>query len=531
MSGSKSSASFPAVATLGRCIILAVALAGCAKREAPQASPAVAPQILRLSQRNEPADLDPAKTTLADEFGILRTLFEGLLIPGADGGTPRPGAATRFAVSPDGLTYTFHLRPDGRWSDGTAVTAAHFIDAYRRILSPANAGPKANVFYGVKNARAFATGKLNDFAAVGFSAPDARTLVITLAGPNPRFPYAVASGPWLPVRTDVVVKHGRNWTRPENFVGNGPFLLAEWRPDQRIVVRKNPAWHNASGVKLAEIHFVRFDSGDSEERAYRAGQVEATMAVPFSKVPSYTRERTAELHKRAMIETRYLSFNTQRPPLNDARVRRALALAIDRTQLAERVLQGGQPATGRFVPPALRAAVEPDLSTVEHQHDPAAARALLAAAHLTPKNFPRLELSFWSSPAVLEAIQAMWRQELGLEVALAQREARVHLAALSTGAYDIAFMTAIPDLADPADLLGDFTTGAPENYPHWGDAAFDAALTRGDIAAAERRLLEAVPLTPLYFNTKIWLMSPRVHGWAEDGLWSRSYEQVFLDEK
>ncbi|MEI6465518.1 MAG: hypothetical protein WCQ89_12405, partial [Verrucomicrobiota bacterium] len=167
----------------------------------------------------------------------------------------------------------------------------------------------------------------------------------------------------------------------------------------------------------------------------------------------------------------------------------------------------------------------------EHQHDPASSRALLAAAHLTPKNFPRLELSFWSSPAVLEAIQAMWRQELGLEVALAQREARVHLAALSTGAYDIAFMTAIPDLADPADLLGDFTTGAPENYPHWGDAAFDAALIRGDIAAAERRLLEAVPLTPLYFNTKIWLMSPRVHGWAEDGLWSRSYEQVFLDEK
>jgi oligopeptide transport system substrate-binding protein len=232
-----------------------------------------------------------------------------------------------------------------------------------------------------------------------------------------------------------------------------------------------------------------------------------------------------------MIETRYLSFNTQRPPLNNPRVRRALALALDRTQLTERVLQGGQPATGRFVPPALRAAVEPDLSAVEHSYDPAAARALLAAAKINPKTLPRLELSFWSTPAVLEAIQAMWRRELGIDVALAQREARVHLAALATGGYDIAFITAIPDIADPADLLGDFTTGAPENYPHWSDAAFDAALARGDTPAAERRLLEAAPLTPLYFNTKIWLMSPRIRGWQEDGLWSRCYQQVFLNER
>lgn len=531
MSGSKSSAGRRAAAALGGCLVLALAVTGCAKREAKQPTPAAAPQILRLSQRNEPADLDPAKTTLPDEFGILRAVLEGLLIPGPDGGAPRPGAAARFTVSADGLTYTFHLRPDGRWSDGAPVTAVHFVDSYRRVLTPATAAPKANVFYGVRNARAYATGQLTDFAAVGFAAPDARTLVVTLATPNPRFPYTVASGPWLPVRTDVVTKHGRNWTRPDNFVGNGPFVLAEWRADQRIVARKNPAWHGAAGVQLSEVHFVRFDSGDSEERAYRAGQVEATMAVPFSKVPVYARDRGAELHRRAMIETRYLSFNTRRPPLNDPRVRRALALAIDRTLLVERVLQGGQPATGRFVPPALRAPVEPDLSAVEHHHNPAAARALLAAAGVTAKNFPRLELSFWSTPALLEAIQAMWRQELGVDVALVQREARVHLAALATGGYDIAFITAIPDIADPSEMLGDFATGAPENYPHWSDPVFDAALARGDTPAAERRLLDAAPLTPLYFNPKIWLMSPRVHGWQEDGLWSRCYQQIFLDEK
>lgn len=498
-------------------------LAGCSPREAN----AVQPQVLRLSQRNEPADLDPARTTLADEFGILRALLEGLLIPGDSGGPPQPGAAARWDVSADGHTYTFHLRPDALWSDGVPVTAAHFLAAYRRLLTPGTAAPKAHVFFAVKGARAFATGTLADFGAVGFRAPDPHRLVIELEAPSPRFPYTVASGPWLPVRTDVVERHGRAWTRPEHFVGNGPFLLAEWRADQRIIARRNPAWHGAARVRLDEVQFVRLDSGDSEERAYRAGQIEATMAVPFSKVPTYAKERAAELHRQPMIETRYLAFNTRRPPLDDPRVRRALSLALDRPTLTERVLQGGQAPAGRLLPPALRRAGEPDLPS-EHRHDPAAARRLLAAAGVEARNFPRMELSFWSSPALVEAVQAMWRRELGLQVDLAQREARVHLDALATGAYDIAVVAAIPDVADPADLLGDFLQDAPENYPRWRDAAFDAALRAGDTTAAEIRLLEAAPLAPLYFNTKVWLMSPRVRGWQEDGLWTRCYQQVSL---
>ena len=519
MSGWKSSVALLLAAALP-------GLAGCSRHETATATP----QVLRLSQRNEPADLDPARTTLADEFGILRALLEGLLIPGENGGTPQPGAATGWDVSADGRTYTFQLRPDARWSDGVPVTAEQFIAAYRRLLTPATAAPKAAVFFSVRNARAFANGTLRDFAAVGFRAPSTHTLVIDLEAPNPRFPHLVASGPWLPVRTDVVERHGRAWTQPENFVGNGPFVLTAWRADQRIVARRNPAWHGAAGVRLAEVQFVRFDSGDSEERAYRAGQIEATMAVPLSKVAAYERERGPELHRQTMIETRYLAFNTRRPPLDDPRVRRALSLALDRRKLTERVLLGAQSPADRLLPPALRRAGEPDSLASRHQHDPATARTLLAAAGVNPRNFPRLELSFWSNPPLLEAVQAMWRQELGLEVALAQREARVHLAALATGGYDIALVAAIPDVADPADLLGDFLSGAPENYPGWSDAGFDAAVRRGDLAAAESRLLEAAPLAPLYFNTKVWLMSPRVRGWQEDGLWTRCYQQVFLAE-
>jgi len=520
---------------------LALASVGCGRHDVP-AGARPSSQILRLSQRNEPADLDPAITSLPDEFGILRALLEGLLVPGPNGGEPQPGVAERFEVSADGLIYTFPLRRAAAWSNGDPVRAGDFVSAYRRLLTPATAAPKATAFYPVKNARGFATGTLRDFTAVGIRAADEHTLVVTLEQPTPRFPYYVASGPWLPVHGPTVERHGRKWTSPGNFVGNGPFTLAEWRPHQRIVVRKNPRWHGAAGVRLAEIQFVYFDNGDAEERAYRSGQIDATMAVPSSKVEVYARERPAELHRTPMIETRYLAFNTQRPPLTDERLRRALALAVDREAIVQRVLKGGQPATGRLVPPALRGTA----SQLAHEHgfDPKRARALLAAAGLDARTLRPLEASCWSSSQtpVLEAVQAMWQQELGLRLTITLREAKVHLAALAAGNYDIGFITAIPDVADAFEILDDFVGDSPENYPHWHDAQFDQGmLAARAISAAKPRaaaladledgLLAAAPVTPIYHNPKIWLMSPRVRGWQEDGLWSRCYHTVYFDEK
>lgn len=516
-------------------------LAGCGQRDAVS-PPSDSAQVLRLSQRNEPADLDPATATLPDEFSLLRALSEGLLVPGPSGAAPRPGAAERFDVSADGLTYTFHLRARAQWSNGDPVTATDFLESYRRLLTPATAAPKASVFFAVKNARAFVSGEIADFSTVGFRAPDANTLVVTLAQPSPRFPHYVASGPWIPVNLRVVARHGRAWTRPENFVGNGPFLLAEWRPHQHIVVKRNPAWHGAAGVRLTEIRFLHFDNEDAEDRAYRTDQIDATMAVPRSKLDAYAQERPAEVHRAPMIETRYLTFNTQRPPLNDERVRRALALAIDRRTIAERVLRGGQRPADRLVPPALR----PDqpASPAEFRYDPIAARQMLAATGLDPKSVKPLEMSAWSQSQVpvLEAVQAMWREVLGIETVITTRDLKVHFSALATGDYDVGFVAAIPDVADAANLLTDYLTGTLENYPRWSDTAFDRMFAQASaladaagqaqgLARAEDRLLEATPVAPLYFNTKIWLMSPRVRGWQEDGLWGRSYAPVFLDPK
>ncbi len=534
------------------CLFAATLLGPACSKQTPASSSTSAdaaapatPQILRVGQRNEPADLDPARVTLPDEFAILRALLEGLLIPGpTPGADPLPGAAARYEVSADGLVYTFHLRPAARWSDGSPLTAADFVASFRRVLTPATAAPKANVFFGVTNARAFATGQLADFAAVGIRSADTHTLVVTLDQPNPRFPHYVASGPWLPVHLPTVEKHGRKWTAPENFVGNGPFTLAEWRAQQRLVLRRNPRWHSTASVRLAEIHVVRLDSGDTEERAFRAGQIDVTMGVPQTKIDVYARERPADLRRAEMLETRYLSFNTRRPPLDHPAFRRALSLALDRQRIVDRVTRGGQPVAATLVPPALSPPRTTSATDSFHRFDPAAARAAFDASGLTRAALPRLELTAWSPSQVpvLEAIQAMWRETLGLETAIAIRDAKVHLDALATGNYDIGFITAIPDVADAANLLADFVTGAPENYPQLRDAAFDTAFTAAlavadpaartaALAAAERHLLATGALAPIYFNTKVWLMSPRVRGWQEDGLWSRTWHTLSLDEK
>ena len=529
------------------CLFSAIASA-CSKSEKSAASgtpTTSAAQILRISQRNEPSDLDPATATLPDEFFILRALSEGLLIPDPAGGAPLPAAAANYDVSADGLIYTFHLRPEATWSDGSRVTAADFLSTYRRILTPGTAAPKAHLFDAVKNARAFLTSVVTDFSTVGFAAPTPLTFVVTLAQPSPRFPYYVASGPWLPVNSRAVAQHGRTWTQPGHFVGNGPFTLIEWRQQQRIVVKKNPRYRATATVQLDEIQFIRLDSGDTEERAYRAGQVDVTLSVPFTKIEPYQRDRPAEIHRAPLAETRYLSFNTQRPPLSDARVRRALALAIDRQKIVERITRGGQTPAKNFCPVPIDTPLLLDPSIWAPRLDPPlAARFLAEAGFPGGKNFPRCELTAWSPSQVpvLEALQAMWREHLGIEVTIAIREAKIHLSALAAGTYDIAFVTTLVDVADATAVLSEFTTGAPGNYPHWSDADYDARLARLTAtrdpgaratlqAEADDHLLREAVVAPLYLNTRTWLMSPRVHGWSEDAFWSRHYHGVRMDAK
>lgn len=539
-------------------------LAGCAKH--PPAAPAgppgpAAPAVLRLSQRNEPATLDPQLATLPDEFIVIRALTEGLVSPAPDG-LPRPrsgvmaGVAESWETSREGTTWIFHLRGGAKWSNGDPVTAGDFVFTIRRALNPALAAPKAPLFFGLRNAAAFYRGEITDPTAIGAAAPTDQVLVLTLEHPLPQLLSLVASGPWLPVHAATVMKFGDTresaWSRPGNYVGNGPFVLSEWRPHEEITVTKNPHFRAAGNVRLDAIRFQIFDNENTEERAFRAGQVDVTMTVPVSKLDS---PQPPVLRRQALAETRVLVFNVRRPALADVRVRQALSLALDRAQLVNAVLRGGQVPTTTIVPPGLgpyrsAGAVNappnavpgslPNSAPGPATDDLTEARRLLAAAGFPGgRGLPKLHLSSWTSNPVLEAIQQMWHQGLGVETEIEVRDARVHVAALRSGDYDIGFLPVIPDYGDPLAVFDTFVSSSPDNYAHWSNPRYDALVDEAGRTLdagrrlqleqkAEELLLADLPAAPLYFNVQNYRVAPRVAGWREDPLWTRFYLELSL---
>jgi len=513
--------------------------AGCKPRPANVAG---GPVPLRISQRNEPADLDPALAILPDEFFVIRALSEGLVLPVMPGETePTPGIANRWETSLDGLTWTFHLRPAEIWSNGEPLTAQDVLASYKRVLTSGTAAPRADLFYPVDHARDYLTGKISDFSSVGFSAPDAHTLVVRLFQPNPYFLDYVASGAWIPTNPRTIAQWAHTWTLPGHFVGNGPYVLAEWTPHRRIRVTRNPRYRAAAAIQVGELQFLRYDDGNTEERAYRAGDVDITMSVPTDRIPVYQRERPHEIYRAALAETRYLTFNTLRKPLDNRSVRQALALAIDRTRLAESVARAGQQPAYRLLPPGLRSSNDavPLLGLGEAEGAgpgafAAAREALAVAGYPGGQGFPVLELTGWSpTTPILDAIQAMWKETLGINVNIQYREARVHMAAIREGNYDIGVIALIPAVEDPALALEEFSSSNPNNYSHWSEAETEGdPEARADrLLAAENRLMNAAPISPLYYNDKNWLMQPEVRGWRENPLWTRDYLRLWLDHR
>lgn len=509
--------------------VLCLLSTACSRRE-----PAPAGHVFRIAQRNEPATLDPQRATLPDEFFIIRALSEGLLTPDPAGGAPLPGAAERWEVSADGLAYTFHLRPDAKWSNGEPVTAQDFAWSIQRMLDPSTAAPKAALFFPLKNAEAYYRDHKKTFGSVFVRTPDAGTLQLELAQPTADFPAIVASGPWIPVHR-LTAERLRTGSRTD-YVGNGPFVLAGWRPNQDITVRRNPAYWDAARVRLEEIRFLAFDNGDSEERAFRAGLVDVTMDVPYSKLAAYRADQPAVLRNVPLHETRYLALNTTRPPLNDVRVRHALAVSIDRRALAEKILRGGQQPAFSFLPAGL-GGYQPATGLTENAAE--ARRLLREAGFPDGRGFPRLEMSTWGSTVVLEAIQQMWQRELGLTVTIARREGSTHLAALRAGDYDIALAPAIPDYNGASDLFNQLRSGHHGNYPHWTNPDYDRLVTKAGqldstarnttYQSAEKVLLGEMPVIPLYFNAQNFLVQPAVKGWQADRLWTRFYRDVAME--
>jgi len=269
-------------------------LAGCGRRET-RVQIGNREQILHLGNLSEPKDLDPHVVTGISAYNVIAALLEGLVTedPNDPSLKPVPGVAESWSVSDDQLVYTFRLRPNAQWSNGAPVTTTDFLFSYQRMLSPNLGSPYAYMLHLLKNGRAYNHGELPDFGKVGVKAIDTLTLELTLESPTPSFLSQMNHWAWFPVHPPTILAHGKmdelgtQWTRPGNFIGNGPFTLASWRQNQAITVKKNPLYWDADTVKLNEIHFYPIGDHIIEERSFRAGQLHITGTVPIDRTAYY----------------------------------------------------------------------------------------------------------------------------------------------------------------------------------------------------------------------------------------------------
>ncbi len=509
--------------------LIALLFGACSKRET-RVEAGNRTQSIHLGNLGEPNDLDPHIPDSQNTGNIIQAFFEGLTQYHPQTSEPVPAVATRWEISADNLTWTFHLRPEAKWSNGDPVTAADFVFAYQRMLSPKLGAEYAYMLYVLKNGEAFNTGKLTDPSLIGVRAADAHTLVLTLDHPVPYLPTMLCHTSWYPLHRATIEKFGRwdqrgtAWTRPGNLVGNGCFNLADWKPNRYVRGVKSPTYWDHAAVKLTEVFFYPIESEDAEERTFRSGQLHVTNTIPISKIAVYDKEHPELFHPELFLGSYIYRFNVNKPPLNDARVRRALAMAINRDQIVRDVSRGHQVAASNFTPPNLAGFT----ATARVPQDLAAAQKLLAEAGFPGgAGFPKMEILINTNEGhrlIAEAIQQMWKKGLGIEVGIYNQESKVWATSMRALNYDIARFAWIGDYLDASTFLDLMASDSGNNQTGWKNAEYDRMLalarTTADIAKrfeyfqrCEAILAEECPIAPIYFYSRNNLRLTNVKGW------------------
>jgi oligopeptide transport system substrate-binding protein len=507
-----------------------VALAGC--QAAPQRPACPAGQrCLEYGNSSEPSTLDPHLASSVEEIRLIGDLMMGLTTDGPRS-EPLPGMAERWTTSPDGLTWTFHLR-QAAWSDGRPVTADDFVFGLRRVLDPKTGAPNAFLVQLLLNGRAVSEGKA-PLSAAGVRALDQRTLELTLEHPAPYLPEVLKHPAFYPAPRHVVEREGEAWTRPGRHVGNGPFKLIEWRLGDKVTVAKNPHFFDAKGVCLDRINYYPTVDVVSAERRVQSGELDLNTGFQSNRIERLRSQMPGYVRTHVALATVYMSFNRRDvPALKDIRVRRALSESVDREFITGKLLRAGQAPAYAFVPPVTRGR-QPNVSVAwaakPLEVRQAEARALLAAAGYGPQRPLRIELKGSNNPEtalLMEAVQADWRA-IGVEAKVALYEHAVALAAFRNRDFQVGVMNWYADFNDPMNFLSILKsdTGA-QNYGEYSNPAFDALLEAADrepqasrraeiLARAEQTMLSDEAMIPVYYLVNRALVSPKVTGWTDN---------------
>jgi oligopeptide transport system substrate-binding protein len=496
---------------------------------------------------SEVGTLDPAGISAQAEGRVANALFEGLTVLHPETLAPLPGVAESWELTSDGLRYTFHLRA-ARWSNGDELGAEDFAWSWRRLLEPGTAAPYAHLLWCVRGARAYSDPELDAAARaalrpeVGIRAEDARTLTVELARPTPWFLALTGFHPLFPVHRASLEHFVRRfperwqseWIRPGHLVSNGPYKLRDRRVNDRLRLVANPEYWDAQSVAFRTIDVLAIEHIGTALNLYLAGEVDWLDRVPTQLVPELRAREDFE--PAPYLASYFYRVNVTKPPLDDRRVRRALALAIDRRALCEKVLLKGEQPSWSLTPPGLEGYPRPEMAHApESDHEAALernlveARALLAEAGFGPaRPFPPLEILFNTSEThrdVAEVIAAGWSSALGIEVKLLNQEWKSYVDSQATLRYDVSRSSWIGDYADPNTFLETFVAGGENNRTGWADARYDALLAAAAderdparrlalLAEAEARLLEELPILPIHGYVSQNLVNPRLGGFS-----------------
>ena len=478
---------------------------------------------------SEPRTIDPAINNATDGSTIIFNIFEGLARINLKDDKPEPGIAENWDVSEDGTKYTFHLRKDLKWSDGTPLTANDVKYGIIRVLNPDTASSYAYHGYCIKNGEAFYEGKAKA-EDVGVNVIDDNTLEIELEYPVPYFLDIMAWHLMLPIKADVVEKDPDGWSQnADTIISNGPFRVKEWKHNEYILLEKNPYYWDKDNVKIDNVKLVMIEDENTALTAYKTGKIDYMANIPAVQVPQLIDSGEAKVTDQ--LGTYFFDFNVNKKPFDDARVRKALSLAIDRQALIDTIVQGKQKSAIGFIPFGLtgsdsnkdfREEVKPYIDANGNIEE--AKKLLAEAGYPEGKGFPKVSLTYNTSEnhkAIAEAVQAMWKDNLGIEVSLVNQEWKVFIDTRIQGNYDIARDGYFSDFNDLGSLFDLQVTDNPNNYTKYSNPEYDelvvAARKEQDPTKraelyhqAEDLLMEDMPVAPLYYYTQAYLLKPYV---------------------
>ncbi|MCF7668727.1 MAG: peptide ABC transporter substrate-binding protein [Verrucomicrobia bacterium] len=464
----------------------------------------------------EPESLDPAIATGQPDLRVVSEIFAGLLRYDPKTAEPVPDLASHYTVSEDGRVYRFFLRTNLVWASGEPITASDVVYSWLRVLRPETAGGYAGQLFYIENAKDFNNGRIDDPARVGIRALNPATVEVELEKPTPFFPCICAFPTLSVVPRSVIEKCGNKWVI-QPAAASGPYRLIQWRINEKIRLKRNPAYWNSAGTSIETVDMLPVGSPATALNLYETGA--ADVILDKGLIPAELLDILLErddFHEFDYLGTYFIRLNVTRRPFADPRVRRALALALDKESIVERITRAGEVAARHFVPDGMAGYSPPPGLT----YDPATARRLLAAAgYPNGEGFPEFEYMFNSAAGgaakthqkIAVELKNMWKEELGIDVTLRQLEWKACLAAQNSLQYDACRSSWIADYIDPSTFLDLFTSWNRNNRTGWSSREYDDLIARSAqelnherrvelLRAAETLLVcDEAPIIPLYF--------------------------------